>query len=426
MSWVLPRILPKTLLFQAAAFFLLGFFVLGCGSTKGNIGTTTSGAAPVILVQPVNQSIPMGVAANFNVSVNGTPPFHYQWNKNGAPLSSAGDSSGSDTTSNTYTTPVTAFDDSGSSYTVTISNSLGSVTSNPATLTVTARAPKVGDLRFEQVDAVTTVNGYSDDAPAISSLSPPPPGGGGFAVGASGVTGTPLWYGNWWQFFTWLPPAGIPGLNMTYATDYIGNLSADLSGNGNYDSTACTGASNSVVTSLNLSPGSVSLAMSCAQSTQSSGFNMVQHTVAPQNLQSSTSEDGQQGRVVTAVSYDATGQIFYLSYSWQGDQGTSYETQTTITTIEGTGVAATALANAGYIITAIGGGDAIGNAANADSVIMVGTRVQGDTLPRPVQIVSEPPSPPSFAILEQGYSVVGVVFHVDASGNLTRTWIGER
>ena len=72
------------------------------------------------------------------------------------------------------------------------------------------------------------------------------------------------------------------------------------------------------------------------------------------------------------------------------------------------------------------GGDAVADGANADSVILVGTRVQGDTMPRPIQIVSEPPSPPSFTTLEQGYSVVGVVFHVAANGDLTRTWIGER
>jgi hypothetical protein len=148
--------------------------------------------------------------------------------------------------------------------------------------------------------------------------------------------------------------------------------------------------------------------------------------VAPQNFQNSILQDGQQGRVVTAVSYDANGQIFYLSYGWQGDPDSIYETQTTITTIEEAGSAATALANAGYIITAIGGGDAVADGANGDSVILVGTRVQGNTMPRPVQIVSEPPSPPSFTTLEQGYSVVGVVFHVAANGDLTRTWIGER
>jgi hypothetical protein len=221
----------------------------------------------------------MGIGANFSVAVSGTPPLRYQWSKNGVPLSEAANSNTQQDTNNTYTTPATAFDDSGATFTVTISNSLGSVTSNAATLTVTGQAPKAGDLRFEQVDAATTVNGYTDDPPFLSSLSSPPPGGGGSAITASGVTGTHLWYGNWWQFYTWLPPANIPGPNMTYVTDYIGNLSEDLNGSGNFASTtACSGASNSVVTSLNLSPGTAALAMSCVQSTQSSGFNMVQNS----------------------------------------------------------------------------------------------------------------------------------------------------
>jgi hypothetical protein len=48
---------------------------------------------------------------------------------------------------------------------------------------------------------------------------------------------------------------------MTYADDYIDNLSADLNGSGAFaSSTACTGASNSVVTSLNLLPGTAQFA----------------------------------------------------------------------------------------------------------------------------------------------------------------------
>jgi hypothetical protein len=69
----------------------------------------------------------------------------YQWAKNGAAIAGA--------TGSTYVTPATAFADTGSSFTVTVSNSAGSVTSNAASLTVTARAPMADDLRFQQVDA---------------------------------------------------------------------------------------------------------------------------------------------------------------------------------------------------------------------------------------------------------------------------------
>jgi hypothetical protein len=49
--------------------------------------------------------------------------------------------------------------DSGSVFTVTLSNSVGSVTSNPATLTVGARSPKPGDLRFKLVDYTQSLIG---------------------------------------------------------------------------------------------------------------------------------------------------------------------------------------------------------------------------------------------------------------------------
>jgi hypothetical protein len=77
--------------------------------------------------------------------------------------------------------------------------------------------------------------------------------------------------------------------------------------------------------------------------------------------------------VITAVSYDANGQIFYLSYGWQGDPGTVYGSQVVMATVEITPSAATYLANAGYIITAIGGGDAVASGNNAVSVILVGS-----------------------------------------------------
>jgi len=58
----------------------------------------------------------------------GTAPLGYQWNKNGTAISGA--------TSSSYTTPATSSSDSGAQFTVIISNSAGTVTSNAATLTV--------------------------------------------------------------------------------------------------------------------------------------------------------------------------------------------------------------------------------------------------------------------------------------------------
>jgi hypothetical protein len=54
----------------------------------------------------------------------------YQWQNNGAAISGA--------TASTYQTPVTTASDNGSLFTVVVSNSAGSATSSPATLTVTS------------------------------------------------------------------------------------------------------------------------------------------------------------------------------------------------------------------------------------------------------------------------------------------------
>ena len=70
-----------------------------------------------------------GQTANFAVTATGGRTLAYQWNRNGAAIAGAASAS--------YTTPPTSSADNGAQFTVTITNSVGSVVSNPATLTVT-------------------------------------------------------------------------------------------------------------------------------------------------------------------------------------------------------------------------------------------------------------------------------------------------
>jgi hypothetical protein len=101
------------------------------GSLTSNAATltvTTAPVAPSITTQPSNQTIFSGKTANFSVVANGTSPLSYQWRKNGIAISSA--------TSATYTTPAETTSDSGALFSVVVSNSVGNVTSNSATLTV--------------------------------------------------------------------------------------------------------------------------------------------------------------------------------------------------------------------------------------------------------------------------------------------------
>jgi acid phosphatase len=85
--------------------------------------------APTITTQPASQTVTVGQTATFTVAATGTAPLSYQWRKNGTAISGA--------TSSSYTTLATTSSDNGAQFTVVVSNSAGSATSNTATLTVT-------------------------------------------------------------------------------------------------------------------------------------------------------------------------------------------------------------------------------------------------------------------------------------------------
>src|SRR5713226_3421365 len=108
---------------------LVAFWLAGCGGYS-NPGSVNGTGAPYIIAQPVNQPVTAGQTATFSVTAAGTAPLAYQWQKNGADISGA--------TGASYTTPVTTTSDSGEQFRVFVSNSGGSVTSMPGTLTVSA------------------------------------------------------------------------------------------------------------------------------------------------------------------------------------------------------------------------------------------------------------------------------------------------
>ncbi|MFA6082017.1 MAG: immunoglobulin domain-containing protein [Patescibacteria group bacterium] len=106
------------------------------GSATSNEATLTvnapppSDTAPSITTQPSNITVSAGQTATFTVAASGTAPLSYQWKKNGSNISGA--------TSSSYTTGTLATGDSSSKYKCTVTNSVGNVTSNEATLTVNA------------------------------------------------------------------------------------------------------------------------------------------------------------------------------------------------------------------------------------------------------------------------------------------------
>lgn len=104
------------------------------GATVTNPGDPNShptATAPAITTQPQSQTVSEGANVTFTVVATGTAPLSYQWAKGGTDISGA-------TTSTLTLNAVTLA--SAGTYTVRVSNSAGSVTSNPATLTVNAVA----------------------------------------------------------------------------------------------------------------------------------------------------------------------------------------------------------------------------------------------------------------------------------------------
>lgn len=100
---------------------------IGANSATITVTTTPSTAIPVITTHPINQTVTVGESVSFIVTATGTAPLTYQWLKNGANITGA--------VSATYSIASAQATDAGS-YTVLISNSGGSVTSDAATLTI--------------------------------------------------------------------------------------------------------------------------------------------------------------------------------------------------------------------------------------------------------------------------------------------------
>ena len=186
-------------------------------------------------------------------------------------------------------------------------------------------------------------------------------------------------------------------------------------------SLACSSA---VVTSIDFEPANVLFGLSWIQSSQQSGFQPTIQTVAPADLQAAATAAGANSQVVTAISFDAgansnTAAITFLSYGWQADTSTIYEAQVTTVAPSDAATAAANLASQGYIITAVGIAD------SATDIVLVGTRVQGDTMPRPFMSTAIANDPTMF---QQGYAMVASITYPSPTmaDTYTIAYLGER
>jgi sugar lactone lactonase YvrE len=108
------------------------FVLAGCGgSDPPPAGTPPAAVAPSITAPPVAAVVTEGSGVTFSVSATGTAPLAYQWKRDGVDIAGA--------TASTYMLAAATLADNGAAFSVTVSNSAGSVNSAAALLTVNAR-----------------------------------------------------------------------------------------------------------------------------------------------------------------------------------------------------------------------------------------------------------------------------------------------
>lgn len=352
---------PRFQLLVAAAASL--FAVIGCGGSSTQKTPPPPSEPVTIVAQPASASIPLDSSGTFTVQVEGTPPFQYQWSKNGDSISGA--------TTASYTTPPIELGDTGTQYTVTVSNSVNSVTSAVATVTVGPRSPKPGDLRFKLIGS-QALDQWTNDGPASLQFTFQPAFSSAFAdplfIGDQACSaGQPYPNCGWTYDVFYLPSGGMP-LSVSFKAGYIADFDADLK---------TLNTADAVIQSLDFQTAAGAYGSEWL-SIQGGQFDLIQRTVSAGLIASTVASDAAQSRVITAVSFDASGQAHLMSYGWQGDTTTVYDTEVSIVAPQDVVNAASNLGSAGFIITAFGGDD-------TDGYVLVGTKVHGDTLPRAVQ-----------------------------------------
>ena len=356
------RFTHRIFLIGAALVFCGVFLFTGCVANQGSHTVSPPSQAVVITTQPLSQTVPIGRKATFTVTATGTEPLIYQWRKNGVEISGA--------TASSYTMPVVAFSDSGSSFQVVVSNASSTATSSTVALTAGARAPALGDLRYLLWQQVTI---------PWNNIGEP----GYIGIQNESITnalGTPLQIGSAWvksensctfMFNYALLPPTMTGLNMYYAWSNTRDVPYESYLNSIVNRSA-------VITSIDLENACNIVGVSWVQTTQNGEFDYKIETVSPAQIQATIAADGAESRIVTAVTFDDTsGNAILISYGWQEDTTTEYEAKTVVAMPTDVKNQATILAGEGYFISAFGGND-------TDGYMLVGMRVKGDSLPRSI------------------------------------------
>ena len=144
---------------------------------SNSVGSVTSNAVvldvqytPFMVTHPSSVTINDGSTATFTASSNSNPTASVQWQVSTNGGSSWGNISGA--TSTSYTTPATTYVYNGYQYRAVFTNSVGSVTSNAAVLTVLYAAVVVDTFDADPIGVTTTTGNtatFSIDSGSISA-----------------------------------------------------------------------------------------------------------------------------------------------------------------------------------------------------------------------------------------------------------------
>jgi hypothetical protein len=118
------------------------------GMVNSKSAILTVDTPPAISAQPQSQTVVAGVNVSFMVAASGVPAPKYQWYLGGVAVS------GATKATLTIVNPKAA---NAGTYTVTVTNALGTVTSNPATLTVILPPAITTQPKSQTVSAGATV-----------------------------------------------------------------------------------------------------------------------------------------------------------------------------------------------------------------------------------------------------------------------------
>lgn len=136
--------------------------------------------------------------------------------------------------------------------------------------------------------------------------------------------------------------------------------------------------------------------------------------------------EGVAGRVVTALC-PKDGGLYATAFGRTGD-ATIYETQVVTATLDQLVSGLEDLAANGYVVTALGRGDT--RVDGAGSFVAVGTRAAGQTAARMLKTFDQPcvvgagiPGAAAQSFFDDGYALVGAVFHGNGSCNGETAWL---